>query len=176
MKEKNNITNSIEKNRYTFNVVNDWIKFADQKISIIFGLFSVLIPLIVSSSFAKLENINEKTFYYYFLLVISLVGLILFCVGAYFFLWALVPNLKHIDDNKKYSLFFGKISKFKKWDEYYAVAQNIDDEEYNKELIQEIYTNSGICNKKMLRFKSGVILSGLAFIIILIARVFLLLV
>jgi len=164
MQETEKSTNlcGIESNKYTLELINSWINNADTKISIACGISSVVLAAIafgaenILGDLAKNNGLNGY--------VTPLFGLafavacVTFFISLWYYFLALNPSLissKSEIEKPKYSIFYKDISKFTNVDAYMECMKDVTEEEFNQELMREIYINSGICTKKMQRFKTG---------------------
>lgn len=160
--EKNTNPLNVESNKYTLELVNGWINNADTKISIACGISSVVLAVIafgaenILGDLAKNNGLNGY--------VMSLFGLafavacVTFLASLWYYFLALNPSLissKSEIEKPKYSIFYKDISRFANVDAYMECTKDVTEEEFNQELMREIYINSDICTKKMQRFKSG---------------------
>lgn len=160
--EKNINPISIESNKYTLELVNGWINNADTKISIACGISSVVLAVIAFGAeniLGDLAKNNGLNGYVMPLFVLAFaVACITFLVSLWYYFLALNPSLissKSEIEKPKYSIFYKDISKFANVDAYMECMKDVTEEEFNQELMREIYINSDICTKKMQRFKTG---------------------
>lgn len=172
-KENMNMTgkniNQIDNNKYTLDSVNSWIGNVDQKINISCGISSLVVATIgigagnILIKMAEGANLNNSIMvYFYGVLVIFLFT---FLTSLWFYFWALNPTLtsgKSKIEKAKYSIFYKDISNFANVDDYMESVEKATEEDFNKELLREVYINSGICTRKMNRFKIGMWLSVVA--------------
>ncbi len=153
---------SVENNKYTLDLVNSWINNADVKISISCALSSLVIALVALGAENILSKIAENCEFNNSLLAIFKVvvffDIAIFLVSLWFHFWALNPSLisaKAPIRKPQYSIFFEEISRFGNMDDYKKSALKATEARFNEEVLQEIYINSGICTKKMKRFRIG---------------------
>lgn len=142
-------------------LANNWIEKADIKVSISLGFFSLL------SAFMQYINdsyYDKKTDPFMLYDIIDVICTILVVASVLFYAFALMPNLKSIRKRKKYPVFYGDISRLE-IGEYKSLIAAADEKDYADELMNEIYCNSQICNRKMLKYKVGIILSVISLIL-----------
>ena len=158
---KRNSKSHIENNKYTLDLVNGWINNADTKISISCGISSVVFAIILffaENILCKLDySKGINSCYIPWIMLFGIGGVGCFLVSLWFCFWALNPNLassKIKAQNKDYSIFYEDIKCLTE-PEYIASANDATDEAFNEEILREIHINSGICSKKMHRFKIG---------------------
>lgn len=180
MKETGKSTNlcSVENNKYTLDLVNGWINNADTKISISCGISSVVLAVIafgaenILGDLAKNNELNGRVMPLFALALA--VSCITFIVSLWFYFLALNPGLissKLEIEKPKYSIFYKDISKFANVDAYMECIEDVTEEDFNHELMREIYINSDICTKKMQRFKTGMWCSVISIIAAVVASV-----
>lgn len=125
--------------------INDWIKYSDTKATILLTLYGVIITIVYTNANDTLIGLNSSNWILFFsILSITLSGLsILFsflCVN---------PSLKN--NNPESIIYFGHIQKkFKNATEYLEKSDEIIKSElkHQKELTEQIHTNSKIAWKK----------------------------
>ena len=164
--EAEKVSSSLERNKYIYELINRWIENADNKVSVSFGVvsgvFSILVFLIENSGVNWNSIIQSKIGMY---LLISLVVSIVFMIRAFiFYTLCLIPNLKSsksIPSNLKYPVFFGDIQSLS-LDDYRNLTLKGNNEDFNDELITEIWYNSKICTKKMQRYRTALISSSIS--------------
>lgn len=160
--------NDIECNKYVLELVNSWINNADSKISIACGISSVVFAVIAFGAENFLSKIHVKEVNEFLIILFYITAVIAgltFLSGLWFYFWALNPSLtsaKNPIRKPKYSIFYDDIKKFSNVDDYIKCVSQASIRDFNKELLLEIYINSGICSKKMRCFKIGMWLSVIA--------------
>ena len=165
-KESKKEETKIDRNEYTLDLVNSWINSADQKIGTAFGIFSAIFAAFSFLVGTNLKSIKESNCcWYYVLLVLTIIAVLVFIAGLYFFFRALKPSFTSDNKECKYSIFYEEIKSFPKATDYVEVSRKASDEQFEEELIKEVYYNSRICSKKMHSFKNGLILSSIAILI-----------
>ena len=178
MKETGKNTNlcSMESNKYTLELINGWINNADTKISIACGISSVVLAVIafgaenVLGDLAKNKELCGNVMPLFYLALV--VAIIAFLASLWYYFLALNPSLissKSEIEKPKYSIFYKDISRFSNVDMYMECMEAVTDEDFNQELMREIYINSDICTKKMQRFKIGMWCSVISIIAAVVA-------
>ena len=156
-------------NKYTLDLMNLWISNADSKINISCGISSLVVGAIgicagsILGQMAQDGNLNKSIMVWFY--IVTAFSICAFLASLWFYFWALNPNLtsgKSKIEKPKYSLFYKDISNFSNVDDYIECVEKATEEDFNRELIQEIYINASICTKKMERFKTGMWLSVIA--------------
>lgn len=158
-KKEINIKENIEQNKYTLDLINQWIQHAENKASLLLAFvvsFSGIIQFICSKLIIPTYETSPKLFIV-FIIVLTL-GSIFFIISIIFFLMVIFPNLTgyNLTENK-YSIFFENITSFQSFDSYYKLVRKSNTEQFNKEIIKEIFINSKICSKKMKHIKFAII-------------------
>ena len=165
--EKN--TNQSDNNKYTLNLMNMWIGNADSKINISCGISALVIAAIgigagnILGEMVQDGNLNKSIMVWFYIITTCSVGA--FLASLWFYFLALNPSLtsgKSKIEKPKYSLFYKDISNFANVDDYIKSVEKASDEDFNRELLKEIYINADICTQKMERFKIGMWLSVVA--------------
>ncbi len=165
---------ALERSKYVYELVNGWIGNADNKVSVSCGIFSGVFGVVsfLAQNYIKEPNdgavVNGclRTIYKYS----SVISLILMGIAIFFFVLAIIPNLKKSgnDGEKKVCpIFYGDISKMP-LDEYRRLMSETAEKHFQEELITETYQNAKICMNKMKRYKMGV---RIAFIAIIVAGI-----
>lgn len=158
-KRKSNIKENIEQNKYTLDLINQWIQHAENKASLLLA-FVVSVSGIIQFICSKLIIPTYKTtpeLFIIFIVVLTL-GSVFFIISIIFFLMVIFPNLTGYNSTEnKYSIFFENIAFFPSFDSYYKLVRKSNAEQFNKEIIKEIFNNSKVCSKKMKHIKLAII-------------------
>ena len=173
-----NETSLLERSKYTLDLVNGWILSADTKVSISSGVFSIIVTIMAFVADKILNNVDKtngvnKKFFIGFLISLSL-AIILFLVSELFLFLAIKPNLIEGKNNKEksevptFSIYYSEICRFKNAEDYIFAARNSSEKQFEDEVLKEVYCNSKICLRKMVRFRWGLWL-GLISIVSIIA-------
>lgn len=160
------VDSEIESKKYAFDLVNQWINNADNKISIAFALISVIFTgfgAFFSLSLKDYDWKNISGLMVSILVFISL-GIIAFIISLICYGIALFPNLIGKQENeKKFNLlFYGDVSRYKKdeIEKYRSNFKGYDKKRLLKDVEDEIFYNSRVCHKKMILFRAGLISTG----------------
>lgn len=160
-KKKTNIKENLEQNKYTLNLINQWIQHAENKASLLLAFIvalSGIIQFVCSKLIIPTYETTPKIFII-FIIVLTL-GIILFIISIIFFLMVIFPSLTNYSSTEnKYSIFFEDIASFQSFESYYKLVKKTNNKQFNKEIIKEIYINSKICSKKMKNIKLAIISS-----------------
>lgn len=169
--KENNLEIRIDDYKYALDSINSWIISADNKVSIYCGMYSVVIAVItfaanhvLSAAGDKSTEINQTA--YGWLIALIIIAVVSFLASIWFYSWSVKPNLIGKKTEKKgtdkMSLFYRDISKFQTPEEFVNVVKNANREKYLEELLTEVYYNSIVCTKKMIRFQVAVVLSTIS--------------
>lgn len=170
LEEKN-----IEKNKYVLDKQNEWIVNADNKISVAFGVFSIMFTILGYISLNNIldYNITNKECICLFVICIILLtlGLLSFVLSLVFYFIILYPNLsgtskyskKNLKEKRISIIYFDDIAQFGDAEDFIEYARDINDECFNNQLLEEVYYNAKICSRKMRLFRIGLVLSILGF-------------
>ena len=147
--------------------VQEWIRAADQKISILLAFQGVVIAMFASKILIWVGDAVTCGGYWSFALL--LLGPAGMAVGAVQILRALSPHVSHSLPKSSIS-FFGDIAKHTHVDYQNDVAA-AGDNTYEDDLVSQTYASSVIANTKHSRFSSSVrwFFGGLS--LVLIARI-----
>lgn len=159
----------LERSEYTLELVNSWISNADTKVSISSGVFSVIVAVIVFVAENTLKDnnavVSNPSVYKWFVFS-SIISAIAFLASEFFHLWAISPSFKagkkHLRKNEEpgFSIFYDEIRLFQSAEQYASSARKASERQYEDKVFEEIYYNSKICTKKMIRFKIGIWIGG----------------
>lgn len=171
--EQENI-NSVDYNlaeaKYRLDLVNHFISMADTKNSIGIGFTTIATTFLTGVGFTNLINrIKENSIncLCIFSCCILVVAIVFFLLSMYFYIKSLIPQNDSTDNSKvKYndvsiklnSYYYRHISMLNK-DIFIKKSLNMTANDCAKEILEEVYYNSGICNKKMICFRKGLIFS-----------------
>lgn len=160
-KKEIKIKENTEQNKYTLDLINQWIQYAENKASLLLAFivaFSGIIQFICSKLIIPTYETSPKLFIIF--IIILALGIISFIISIIFFLMVIFPKLTGYNSTEnKYSIFFEDIASFKSFDSYYKLVRESNIEQFNKEIIKEIYNNSKICSNKMKNIKFAIISS-----------------
>lgn len=125
--------------------INDWIKYSDTKATILLTLYGVIITIIYSNSTDVLSGITNSNW----TLTFSIIVVIFSLLSIVFAFLCINPQLKN--ENPNSIIYFGHIQKkFQNANDYLSSSLEIIENEnsYQKELAEQIHTNSRIAWKK----------------------------
>lgn len=168
MSDIQKINDQSELSRYNLDLVNGWIASADSKI----GTFGTVLAFVA----AAFVYIADKIFSYIDTTVLinplllacskvyAAISVISLVTAVFYCLLALSPSLKSALSSKaqnanNFSIFYEDIAKMSSAEEYIRLAKESTEEMFTDELMRETYINSGICSRKMHRFRKGAIAS-----------------
>lgn len=125
--------------------VSEWIQFADKKAGFIGVFYSAILGLLIT----KRDEIFIQLFWHgdclYGLLLLAL--LIVLGVGAYHLISTVSPQLKNGNTDRSL-FFFGTVAKMK-IEDYLKDIKELTEEDAQREVAEQIHTNSVIANAKM---------------------------
>lgn len=158
---------TLERSKYVYEQINSWIENADNKVSVSCGIFTGVFGVVtfLAEQYIKIPDnpvINKSWQEIYKWSFVA--SLLVMASAVLLYALAIIPNLKSSGKNKsekEYPVYFGDISTID-YEKYKNLMKNGNEQNFNEELILESWFNSGICTKKMKRYKIGVILSIIA--------------
>lgn len=153
---------TLERFIYVYDQVNGWIENADNKVSVSCGIFTGMFG-VVSFISERISGTSVITEHWYCMYRISYIISILFLLFSFLaYVLAINPNLGSSGKSsnlqttaKKFPIYYGDISKIKNAESYKKQIGNATDKDFIDELLEEIHYNSGICMKKMERYRRG---------------------
>lgn len=143
----------------TLELINSWINNVDNKTSFALAYVAVLMGFAFAHGtpnvFKEIIKIYPPTCktVLEMILVLALYGT---SMGAIINLFMVVIARVKNDSGKNSLLFFGNISKMN-LNDYKTKILNMDEKDITKDLLEQVYTNSIICAKKMKRYNSGIV-------------------
>lgn len=144
--------------------VHDWIKSADQKVSIFLAFQGVVLTILFTNVLPYLiENLDDFTCLNAF---IHVVGIVLIGFSIYKSSSAIFPRLAK-DTSRNSLTYFGDIARIDLKD-FKKGIKDVSLEEYEGELIDQIHISSKIAVKKHVQFRDAIIafFSGVLFVFI----------
>ncbi len=131
----------MENLKYTYNLINDWIKTADQK-AMILGSFNI------AGFIYQLVNIDKITCASTYTIVVFTISIIATLLALSLWLLILYPRLNN--DLKISKIYFSHIANAYEKNKHTGVEdlQKVTNEEYEKDLASQILENSIIAKKK----------------------------
>ena len=183
-------SSTLDRSKYSLELVNGWIIAADTKVSISCGVFSVMAAVLVFIAENTLDKIDKSVevnacFYNWFAIA-GIISAITFLISVLLHLKAIYPSFEseehrkwicrnHVKDKTKqnaFSLFYNKIRLFESSEEYIQSVRDCSEIQFEEELLREVYFNSKICTKKMVTFRYGILFGGLSIFLIVICSIF----
>ena len=176
---KDNNANSVQRSEYILQLVNNWISNIDTKVSVSCGLFTVVFSIITIIINEMISDFGFNILYADNPLpvgcrIILLLSVVAFTGSFFLHLLAIFPSLfgktkkktgcDSEIDTRKSIVFFENISKFKGKEEYVSNAISTTDMEYCEDLFTEVFYNSVICTKKIIRFRWALVTGALSVI------------
>lgn len=154
-----NRTISIDKAQSILSEINNWVKHADTKTSILLGFIAIFIGL-STTIFNSLNTIMEGNFniaYVVFLIIFISIYILLSCGSIIFCLLSLLARLK-IDkfNNTNSIIYFGNIVS-ESIEDYKSHCNSITEEELIDDYLTQIYINSNIAKRKYKFFNIALI-------------------
>ena len=150
-----------EQSKYVYDLVNKWIENADNKVSISCGVFGIVYGILLFLA----ERITGSAVNHECLRTISkfcfIASAIIFGVSILFYVLAISPNLRLNGKNKEnktntyYPIYYGDIAKMD-LDQYLKMVDKANSIRFYEEIQREIHFNSGICLRKMRRYRIGI--------------------
>jgi hypothetical protein len=156
---KADVGDSIEHVKFSYEQVKGWIENADNKVSVSCAIFTGAFGIITFMA-GKADGVEAvKECWHIIYLVTFIFSLFLFMLSLLEYVLAVNPNLGSSGkNNKKYLLYYGDIEKTSV-KEYRAIIKKASENDFLDELLLETHYNSGICLRKMQRYKKGLWLS-----------------
>lgn len=160
----------IEYLKYTLDKQLNWIQKSDTKASIFLSIIGVLITLLMNSKTILLLHKTVKYLQNHDVILLSLftitffISLILIISGGLLLFFSINPSLKS-PSNQKSHIYFGDIDENGLTDlqNFFQKRANV-----SADLINQIFVNAKIANKKMKKCNLGLLLSCLGFCFIFI--------
>lgn len=149
--------------------IQEWIKAADQKISVLLAFQGVVLTLIAPKLLAWFRFAVAHGRLTSFSLL--LLGSLALLAGVVHILRALIPSLKHVLPSASIT-FFGDIAGMKLADFKNAIA-GANDASLKDDLIAQAYVSASIASKKHVRFVSSIKWFFIGLVIVLLARIIL---
>lgn len=149
MLTKNDLETNLER-------VHEWIKVADQKVSIFLAFQGIILVFLLENIFSwttkNMENLSCKDL----LLLVS--GIVLTILSVYKSTSAIIPRLtKTTTKNKKRIsiTYFGDIAELD-LEDFKTAVKEISADAYENELTEQIYISSKIATRKHSQFRDAI--------------------
>ena len=152
----------IQRLRYELDRNTDWIKFADQKISIYLAFLGVLVSLFSSKIGSWITNHQCPIDSWKIFIIIC--GMLIFTSGTIYCILSLISKLKG-DRKCKGLVYFGDIQKLD-FSDYKQKIHLQPQESYIDDLIEQVYTTGVIAYNKHTEFTNSVLITLTGVIII----------
>lgn len=143
-------------------MINQWINNSDSKSSIVLGLVGIFFTIIFTSTnlinniIRIISEIGEHIIFSDVLYIIFFIISIVFCLyGIWSLIKVLIPTIRLKNIRIKSYLFFGSIAQYSNYKEYKDEYLKANDDDIIDDLLNQIYQNSIICNKKYINFTNG---------------------
>jgi len=162
----------LEKQLHT---VHDWIKSADQKISVAFALINGVL-VAISIPLAKLIFANLSLLSHPPLFILLAEFVTLYIMSEIFVLRALIPKVSS-DYSKNSLLFFGSVASLKPT-EYRKKIEKLSKKQLEDDFVSQITTSSEIALKKHVRLTASLVTFSLSilfmsvFLVILLTQIY----
>jgi predicted CopG family antitoxin len=148
--------------------IHEWIKSADQKVSIFLAFQGIILALLFINVFSWIiKNLIDFSCINLFLFIL---GIILVAYSIYKSLSAIIPRLNN-GKKRKSIIYFGDIAKFD-LDDFEKKVQEMSNNEYEKELIRQIHVSSKIAVQKHSQFRDSIFLFLLGMILLALCFLF----
>jgi len=141
----------INYHKHNLNYINEYIKLADTKAALVFGL-----DLVAIGFFGKLikeNDFNNLSFLHFLQLVGVLSILASIIILGYFVLWPRYPK------SNEFLMSWGGIAHFSEGTEYANKIKSLGVDEFNKEMALQNHSIAQVCLNKYIYLKSGFILT-----------------
>jgi len=145
MIDKNDIENNL-------NRVHEWIKAADQKVSILFALEGIIITFIFTDVVIWVKRTIETGRCYS--VIVGIGGGILLLFSVYKAVVAIMPRIKR-KNNGGSLLYFGDIAKMK-LSVFKERTRKVSKEKYEEQLLEQIHASSVIAASKYTHLKDSI--------------------
>lgn len=133
--------NSFEHNWNTYNLVNEWIKFADTKAGVLITLNGIIIGLVANNLTTIKNHLNAHSC----LMIIFTLGFLSLITSLFFAIKCIFPNLSVGEPQSK--IFFEHISK--KYLDAGQFVKELESSDNNLEDLQmQIWANSKVASNK----------------------------
>lgn len=150
------------------NRISEWIKFAEQKSAFLSIYYTWLIGFLFNQKaniLKKTETLKECEFLFYKLFLVFIWIVIL--LWLWFLFLAILPKIKNWLTNNKSLFYFWNVSNMNYID-YSKEVLKLSENDAKKQILEQLYTNSGIAHKKMIYIKYSTIMLVILFISIII--------
>ena len=154
MIDKNELENNL-------NRVHEWIRAADNKVSILLALEGIIITLLISDSVSSLVGGFQ---YGCWSTTLFVAGFVLLFVSAYKAILAIIPRLKR--GKKEPSLiYFGDVANMD-LKTYEGEIRKLSEKDYESQLLEQIHISSVIAASKHKHFRDSIITLAFSFLLL----------
>lgn len=129
----------------TYQVVNEWIRFADTKAAVVIAINGILMGFVVTN----LPSLKVVLLGYKWLLIISIFAALSNLLSTYFSIKCLNPTLNVGEPNSL--IYYAHIAlQFDSYNEYYQETKEVfaDEVESTKQIASQVWANSKVAWKK----------------------------
>jgi hypothetical protein len=131
--------------------VQDWIKSADQKVSIWLAFQGIFLTIIIQYIANKIKNVK----YFDFNILLFLTSITLIGLSIYKAALVIVPRIKN--GKHKSILYFGDIGSIS-LNDYENIIKKYSEADFERDLISQIHISSKIAKRKHEEFRDSLIL------------------
>lgn len=146
------------------NRVHEWIRSADQKISIFLAFEGIVVTLLAPSLFDWVQLALLECRPFSLLLLCTGIGFIFYSLYKMIF-QALMPRVAH-NLLTRSILFFGDIASYE-LHEYQERLKQINDDDLKADFVSQIHTSSVIATLKHGKFKESVTIASIGIVLII---------
>ena len=155
------LNSKIDQSKYVFDLVNKWIENADNKVGVSCGVFGGVYGILaflggrITGDIVKQEWLKNTS------TLCFAVSAIIMGISVLFYVLAINPNLSYKSskhDSKirsHYPVYYGDIAGMN-IDHYLKVVNEASSACFIDEIQRETHINSGICFRKMKRYRVGI--------------------
>lgn len=143
------------------NRVHEWIRGADNKVSILLAFEGIAITLLLSDVFTDYAGTLKLNCLNTILIVASLV---LLFVSAYKAILAIIPKLSR-QKRKGSLLFFGSVAEME-LKSYENAMREMKEDEYVGQLLEQTHISSVIASSKHNNFRDSIIAASIGFVLL----------
>jgi hypothetical protein len=132
----------------------DMISLADAKANISFSIQALLVGIVLGASFLantfeNAQNLDSTISYVFYIIIVGFVILSFVGIILSIAVYKARPPLETIEQKRKGLLYFGHITQFPTFDDYFSEVNSIDEDRVLREFARQAYHLSYIAEKKM---------------------------
>ena len=143
--------------------VHEWVRNADQKVSIFLAVQGILLTIVLSDSFSWVRDHWIELPNWSQLLLAAAV--VLFILSIYRSVSTLLPKMRNTSPHKSMTFFVDIASM--SLEEYSQVVQEDKDEDYRSDLVQQIHTSAVIARRKHVNVAQAISLFFLGVVVLI---------